>query len=101
MRDPGLIAALDPVIATIKREVEASGAQVAMSVFGRDAVMGPLEPAAGAGHEVALLVETLAPTQQEASSACLLARRRLFASRYPGQKATAGTERWISGFSQE
>ncbi|MCY4087421.1 MAG: acyclic terpene utilization AtuA family protein [Actinomycetia bacterium] len=98
IRDPGLIAALDTVAAEITTEVETSGAQVALHVFGRDATMGAFEPTPAPGHEVALLIETLAATQQQASSACLLARRRLFASGYPGQKATAGS---VSGLGDE
>jgi hypothetical protein len=62
-----------------------------VNVFGRDAVMGPLEPVRSPPHEVAVIVETVAPTQPEANRACLLAKRLLFSAKYPGQKQTGGS----------
>jgi hypothetical protein len=37
-------------------------------VFGKDATMGPLEPETGIGHEVGLLFQMTAPTQELATS---------------------------------
>src|SRR5262249_23748102 len=90
-RDPRMIAHLDPILDQVRERVSTSGVRIAISVFGRDAVMGPLEPTPVAGHEVAILVETLGPTQEEASRAALLAKRLLFSSKYPGQKQTGGS----------
>lgn len=102
-RDRGLIAALDDVLPAVRARVEATGARVATHVYGRDAVMGVFEPTPRAGHEAAIVIETVAATQAEAERAALLAKRTLFGARYPGQKATAGTvtamldEVWLGG----
>lgn len=90
-RDPKMIAELQPVLDDMRERVEAAGARIAISVFGRDAVMGPLEPVKAAGHEVAVVVETVAASQAEANSAALLAKRALFSARYPGQRQTGGS----------
>jgi hypothetical protein len=89
-RDPQMIAALRPVIERMEGEVRGLGAAVAVSVFGRDAVMGDLEPVHAPAHEVGIVVETVAPTQAAADSAALLAKRILFGARYPGQKQSGG-----------
>jgi hypothetical protein len=90
-RDPKMVAALESVLDEVRDRVQASGAQAAISVFGRDAVMGPLEPIKVAAHEVAVIVETVAPTQELANSAALLSKRLLFSSKYPGQKQSGGS----------
>jgi hypothetical protein len=90
-RDPQMIAALDPILDQMREQVEATGARIAANVFGRDAVMGPLEPVTTPPHEVAVIVETVADTQEQANSAALLAKRSLFSARYPGQKQSGGS----------
>jgi hypothetical protein len=90
-RDPRMIAALDPILEDLRARVQASGAEVATNVFGRDAVMGSLEPVRSQPHEVGIVVETLAPTQAEANSAALLAKRLLFSAKFPSQKQTGGS----------
>jgi hypothetical protein len=90
-RDPRMIAVLDSILEDLRARVQEAGAQVATNVFGRDAVMGPLEPVRSAPHEVGIVVETLAPTQAEANSAALLAKRLLFSAKFPSQKQTGGS----------
>lgn len=90
-RDPRMIAALDPILAAMRDAVTAAGARIAVSVYGRDAVMGPLEPVRAAAHEVGIVVETVASSQVAANRACLLAKRLLFSAKYPGQKQTGGS----------
>ncbi len=90
-RDPRMIAALQSILDELKDRVSATGADVETNVFGRDAVMGPLEPVRTPPHEVGIVVETLAPTQELANSACLLAKRLLFSAKFPGQKQTGGS----------
>jgi hypothetical protein len=90
-RDPRMIAHLDSILDSVRPQVEGTGAAIAVNVFGRDATMGPLEPTPVPGHEVAILLETVAPTQEEANRACLLAKRLLFSAKYPGQKQTGGS----------
>jgi acyclic terpene utilization AtuA family protein len=90
-RDPRMIAQLDSILDAVEQQVRDAGALIAVSVFGRDAVMGPLEPTPQPAHEVAIVVETVAPTQRQANRACLLAKRLLFSARYQGQKQTGGS----------
>jgi hypothetical protein len=90
-RDPRLIAQLDDVLAPVRARVESTGARVAFRVYGRDGVMREFEPTPVAGHEVGILIEAVAPSQNEANRACLLAKRGLFTAKYAGQKATAGS----------
>ena len=90
-RDPRMIANLDPILDGVRGQVAETGAQLAINVYGRDAVMGPLEPCQTPSHEVAVIVETAAPTQEGANRASLLAKRALFSARYPGQKQTGGS----------
>jgi hypothetical protein len=86
-----MISALQPILEDLTDRVRATGAEVATSVFGRDAVMGPLEPVRMPPHEVGIVVETLAPSQEQANSACLFAKRLLFSAKFPGQKQTGGS----------
>jgi hypothetical protein len=90
-RDPNMIAALQPVLDDMQARVEAAGARIAVNVYGRDAIMGLLEPLTTPSHEVAIVVETVADSQHKANSAALLAKRVLFSARYPGQKQTGGS----------
>jgi hypothetical protein len=90
-RDPRMIAALGGILHDLEERVSSTGAEVATSVFGRDAVMGSLEPVRTPPHEVGIVVETLAPTQELANRACLLAKRLLFSAKFPGQKQTGGS----------
>ena len=79
VRDPVIIRQLDTwlegVAATIKQRVEGVyGAELAGQVeltlrrYGVDGVMGPLEPSPEPGHEVCVIVEITAPTQELANS---------------------------------
>jgi hypothetical protein len=61
-------------------------------VFGRDGVLGAREPHREiTGHEVALMIEAVAPTDDEAAAIAMLAQRNLFFARFPGLRGTAGT----------
>ena len=60
-------------------------------VYGRDAVMGEQEPLRHVvPHEVGLLGEITAPTQDLANAICSQARITVLHMPYPGQMATAG-----------
>jgi len=90
-RDPQMIENLGPIIEAMRVRVTDTGASIAVNVFGQDAVMGALEPMPVPAHEVAIVVETVGPSQAEANGACLLAKRLLFSAKYPGQKQTGGS----------
>lgn len=99
IRDPYLLAELE---ATERKVVEATRAyfdrippseyQVIFHHYGLDGVMGPSEPLRERArpHEVGLILEVVAPTQEMASTICAFARSTLLHYGYPGRKATAG-----------
>ncbi len=61
-------------------------------VYGRDGVLGGREPRPEiTGHEVAVMIEAVAPTDDEALTIAALAQRNFFFARFPGLRGTAGT----------
>jgi hypothetical protein len=66
--------------------------QILFHHYGRDGVMGAREPrrAAATPHEIGLVIEVVAPTQEQADAVCAFARATLLHLGYPGRKATAG-----------
>lgn len=86
IRDPLIIRNLDPFLedafASVRSKVAQSmglqdGAdyQLSWRVYGRDGVLGSLEPEAKTqlGHEVGLLIDIVAPDQELARGACAIA----------------------------
>ncbi len=98
IRDPILIGQLDDFLAAVRARVEgffpelASGsANLQFHVYGRDAVMGEFEPMRHVvPHEVGLLGEVTADTQELANAICSQARITVLHAPYPGQLATSG-----------
>lgn len=77
IRDPFILAELDGWLARLEREVATRLAatlgeakhRIVTRVYGRDGVMGAIEPARRVGgHEVAILWDAIAPTQATANS---------------------------------
>ncbi len=65
--------------------------RVDFHVYGKNGVMGPLEPEKTIrGHELGIVIEAVAPTQAAADSLCSLTRSTLLHYGYPGRIATAG-----------
>jgi hypothetical protein len=59
--------------------------------YGRDGVMGSLEPERHQlPHEIGLIIEAVAPTQDLADAICAFARSTLLHFGYEGRKSTAG-----------
>jgi hypothetical protein len=98
IRDPILIGQLDGFLDGVRRrtaaaypELERGEASMAFHVYGRDGVMGPMEPLRHVlPHEVGLLGEVTAATQDLADAICSTARISVLHMPYPGQLATAG-----------
>jgi hypothetical protein len=99
VRDPTLIAGLEAAEAAVvarTREyfdrIPPADYQILFHHYGRDAVMGASEPLRDAPppHEVGLVMEVVAPTQEMADAICAFARATLMHHDYPGRKATAG-----------
>ena len=97
VRDPIMIAAIEDILAAVEVQVaEAAAAagvrgKIHVRVYGRNGVMGGMEPVArGAAHELCLVLQTVAPTQAEADTQLSLLRSTLLHWGYPGRIATAG-----------
>ncbi len=98
VRDPAVIANLDTIeglaMQAIADNLDASvsleTAAVRLLAYGRDAVMGSREPSADHQHELGLLLDVVARSQQDADAILALLRSSLLHCSFPGRKATAG-----------
>lgn len=97
IRDPIMIGQLDSVLAEARERAEerfrisGSGIHLTYRVYGKDAVMGPLEPEVDAHpHEVGLVIDVVAPTQDLATGVAMYVRGTLQHASYPGIVTTAG-----------
>ena len=96
IRDPLLIACMDEVEREVVRSVDAyygglpAEVQINFYHYGKDAVMGSLEPTPVAGHEIGLMFEVIASTQEMANAVCASVRSTYLHYGYPGRKSTAG-----------
>ncbi len=99
VRDPNAIRNLDRLLAFVREQMEgdypALGSdpdyRLIYHVYGRDAVMGPLEPVRKIrSHEMCVVSEVLAPTQNLALDIAKLVQYRFLFGRYPGQKHSGG-----------
>jgi hypothetical protein len=98
IRDPYTIANLDRAIGWAKGKlVERFGPigadyDVFYHAYGRDAVMGALEPTPAARPlEVGIVVEVTCADRERAEAICHIAAKNLFYARLPDVKGTAGT----------
>jgi hypothetical protein len=98
-RDPILIRRIEEVIgavrAKIKRDLQGIVAKedyhLLFHLYGRDGVMGPLEPCREEiVHELGVVIEAVATTQELANTVSALARSAALHTGYQGRKATAG-----------
>ncbi|MCL2557242.1 MAG: DUF1446 domain-containing protein [Treponema sp.] len=97
-RDPVMMEKIDLIIAGVKERVadnfRESGFTYSLNfvVYGRDGVMGALEPlrASPAAHEFGIVIEAVADTQRLADTICSTARSTMLHFGYPGRRATAG-----------
>jgi hypothetical protein len=98
IRDPILISGIDDFLDTVKTTTKAAfpdldtpnGPLLIFHIYGKNAVMGVLEPSTTTPHEIGLLGEAFAQTQELASAISGFARTVVLHGAYSGQKATAG-----------
>ena len=94
IRDPYTIAHVDEVIAWARAQVRSASAprdtNCITSVYGRDGVMGDMEPVTTPAHELLILVQGVAPTAAMAEEVCMTGTRQMFYARLPDVKGTAG-----------
>jgi hypothetical protein len=97
VRDPILIENIDEITRGVVdqlredyREVPESDYQILFHIYGKNAVMGSLEPLGEPGHEIGVVMEVVAPTQELANAICATARSTMLHYPYAGRKSTAG-----------
>ena len=97
VRDPILIAQIDEFLAKVSGacaylhpEIAAGEARLDFKIYGKNAVMGDLEPCTDTPHEVGVLGEVTAPTAELAKTICTTARVATLHLSYDDQMATAG-----------
>jgi len=96
IRDPYTIANVDRVIQWARDQVRArfgeTGYELHYQVYGRDGVMGELEPLRDKpGHELCVMVQGVAPTLAMAEELTMIGLRQMFYARLPDVKGTAGS----------
>ena len=98
-RDPYFLKELDNVLDGVKAQVadnfKNSGIDYTLNfiVYGRDGVMGALEPEPGIlpnTKEVGIVLDVVADTQEHADTVCGAARAMMLHFGYPNRVATAG-----------
>jgi len=97
-RDPIMMQKIDDIIAGVKERVadNFSGRDTTYDlnfiVYGRDGVMGKLEPQRECprSHEFGIVIEAVAGTQELANTICATARSTMLHYGYEGRRATAG-----------
>lgn len=95
VRCPTMIACIDRILEDKRQEVIEAFAPAAIHplfhVYGRNGVMGALEPVKTiASHELGIVIEVTAATQELAHDACHFIGGHLLHAWYPGQKNTSG-----------
>jgi hypothetical protein len=96
IRDPFLIAQIDEYIEGCTTQTrELMGAvddfKIGWVVYGRDGVMGEMEPQRDRpAHELGVLAQVLAPTQEFAHDVAALLEARMIGFAYPGAKTRTG-----------
>jgi hypothetical protein len=95
IRDPYTIANVDAVIDWARQQTidrfGPDGWELHYNVFGRNGVMGDMEPLKDKpGHELCIVVQGVAPTREMAEEVTMTGTRQLFYARLPDVKGTAG-----------
>lgn len=96
-RDPIMIAGIDKILDEVRQQIkemssaEENKAQLFFHVYGKNGVMGSLEPVTQhKSHELCIIIEALCNTQDAADTACSVARSTLLHYGYDGRISTAG-----------
>ncbi|MFO8056397.1 MAG: 3-methylaspartate ammonia-lyase, partial [bacterium] len=94
---PSVLANLDRILEEARKRAheqfglgKETGREVHFRVYGRDGVMGGLEPSGRTCHEAGLFIEAVAGTQEEATSLCMFAHASVLHQGFPGRTSTAG-----------
>lgn len=97
VRDPLLISRIEEVEELVKQQVHEyyddvseSAYQIQFINYGLNGVMGQLEPTPISGHELGVVIEVVADTQELADTICSSVRSTFLHYGYEGRKSTAG-----------
>ena len=98
VRDPVMMEKIDDIIAGVKERVADNFRDRELAyhlnfiVYGRDGVMGALEPLRERppSHEFGIVIDAVAGTQELANTICATARSTMLHYGYEGRRATAG-----------
>lgn len=94
IRDPYTIANVDQVIEWARQQTRErfgeTGYELHYTVYGRNGVMGELEPVKTPAHELCIVVQGVAPTREMAEEVAMTGTRQMFYARLPDVKGTAG-----------
>ncbi len=96
-RDPIMIRQIDSILQTVEKQVRTSmkssniKGDINFHVYGKNAVMKNSEPVKKTkAHELGILIEATASSQDDASALCSITRSTLLHYGYPGRISTAG-----------
>ena len=95
-RDPVMIEKIDDITKGVRERVsdnfKANNWEYYLNftIYGKNGVMGALEPGGAVSHELGIVIEAVAATQQMADTICAFARSTMLHYGYEGRRATAG-----------
>ncbi|MBI3042013.1 MAG: acyclic terpene utilization AtuA family protein [Betaproteobacteria bacterium] len=100
IRDPRMIAATDSVAEETRQivsrtfvgSIDPSDYTLTFRIYGKDAVLGPVEPtpSMAQAHEIFVLIDVVGRTELIAKSVCGVAKQFFLHLRYPGILCTSG-----------
>lgn len=93
IRDPNMITDLDRIFQDVECRCRRSMNRASILTFhsyGKNGVMGALEPVSTPGHEIGLVIDVVAPDQETADTDCALVRSTLLHFGFSGRLSTAG-----------
>ncbi len=100
IRDPYTICNIERVIQWARDQAKErfgdAGYELHYHIFGKNGVMGDLEPVKEIrSHELCVVVEGVAPTKEMAEEVTMIGTRQIFYARLPEVKGTAGSAAFI------
>ena len=97
IRDPIMIRQIDSILAEARARAEdrfksaCGGIHLTYRIYGKNAVMGALEPDTHLqSHEIGLMIDVVAPAQELATGVAMFVRGTLQHASYSGIVTTAG-----------
>jgi hypothetical protein len=95
-RDAIMISKINEIIEAVKHRVKDNFQKQGYSynlhfhIYGKNGVMGDLEPTPVSGHELGIVIDVVADSQETANTICSFTRSTMLHYGYPDRIATAG-----------